>query len=110
MTVLLVEMYVIKPEKQAEFTTYKEKWKKFFVYKEKRPQLFDGVKTYRMFAQMFGGNYGGYVEMWEFENLADCEKFFNRVMQSDYITKLYPEFASLVVPATYSMNIWNSVI
>jgi len=108
MTVFLVETYVIKPEKQAEFVAYKEKWKKFFAF-EKHPQLFKEVKSHKMFAQVLGGNFNGYVEMWEFENIADCEKFFNKVMQSDYTTKLYPEFASLEVPATRSMNIWNSV-
>ena len=59
---------------------------------------------------MLGGNWGGYVEMWEFENLAACEKFFNKIMKSDYMTKLNPQFASLVVPAAYSMNVWNSVM
>jgi len=72
MTVFLVETYVIKLEKQTEFTAYKEKWKKFFA------QLLKELKSYKMFSQMLGGNWGGYVEMWEFENLADCEKFFNK--------------------------------
>ena len=103
MTIFVVETYVVKPEKLAEFTAYKEKWKKFFA------KWLKEVKSYKIFAQFLGGNWGGYVEMWEFENLADCEKFFNRVMQSDYTTKLYPEFASLVVPATYSINVWNPV-
>jgi len=103
MTIFAVETYVVKPEKLAEFTAYKQKWKKFFA------KWLKEVKSYKMFSQFLGGNWGGYVEMWEFENLADCEKFFNRVMQSDYATKLYPEFASLVVPATYSINVWNPV-
>ncbi|MGD0028619.1 MAG: NIPSNAP family protein [Candidatus Bathyarchaeia archaeon] len=103
MTVFLVETYVIKPEEQAEFMAYKKKWKKFFALWLKE------LKSHRMFAQLLGGNYGGYVEMWEFENLADLEKFFNKLMKSDYTTKLYPEFASLTVPATHSMNIWNPV-
>jgi hypothetical protein len=103
MTVFMVETYVVKPEKLSEFTAYKAKWKKFFA------KWLKEVKSYKMFTQLFGGNWGGYVEMWEFENLADCEKFFNRVMQSDYTTKLYPEFASLVVPATYSISAWNPV-
>ena len=30
MSIFLVETYVIKPEKQAEFAAYKKKWKKFF--------------------------------------------------------------------------------
>jgi len=109
MTVFGVEIYVIKPEKQAEFKAYKKKWEKFFEYKEGHIQRFEGVKSYKLFAQMLGGNVGGYVEMWEFENLAALEKFFNKVMQSDYATKLSPEFMNLIVPATYSMNVWNSV-
>ena len=104
MTVFLVENYVIKPDKQLEFLAYKEKWKKFFA------PLLKELKSYKMFAQMFGGNYGGYVEMWEFENLADLEKFFSKVMKSDYMKKFYPEFASLIVPGAYSMSIWNSVM
>jgi hypothetical protein len=110
MTVFAVETYVTKPDKQAEFTAYKKKWKKFFAYKEGHLQSFKEVKYYKMLSQMRGGNWDGYVEMWEFENLADLEKFNNKIMKSDYMTKLYPEFASLVVPGTRSMNIWNSVI
>jgi len=110
MTVFLVETYVIKPEKQAEFAAYKKKWKKFFGYKDGHLQRFKEVKSYKMLAQMLGGNWGGYVEMWEFENLADLEKWMSRMMKSDYMTKLAPEFASLEVPASRSMNIWNPVI
>ena len=106
MTVFLVETYVIKPDKQAEFLAYKKKWDKFFVFKD-RPELFKEVKSHRLLAQLLGGNYGGYVELWEFESLADCERFFGRIMKSDYVTKLYPEFASLIVPGTYMMNTWN---
>jgi hypothetical protein len=47
--------------------------------------------------------------MWEFENMADCDKFFGRIMHSDYTTKLQPEFLALVVPGAYSMSIWNPV-
>ena len=107
MAVFVVEAYVVKPEKQAEFMAYKKKWKKFFVFKEK--PLLKEVKSHRLFAQLFGGNFDGYVELWEFENLADVEKFFNKMMKSDYMTKLAPEFVSLVVPGTRSMSIWSSV-
>jgi hypothetical protein len=50
MTTFLVETYVVKPEKQAEFTAYKKKWKKFFAYKEGRLQRFKEVKSYKIFA------------------------------------------------------------
>ncbi|NWG09519.1 MAG: hypothetical protein HXX80_04320 [Nitrososphaerales archaeon] len=97
MTVFMVETYVIKPEKPADFTTYKNKLSQWI---KKRPELFKEVKSYRMFAQMLGGKWGGHVEMWEFKNLANCEKCFNRVLQSEYKTKYQPEFLSLVAPAT----------
>jgi len=107
MTIFMVETYVVKPEKQAEFTTW---LKKYFAFVEKHPQLFKEVKSYKMFAHMLGGNWGGYVEMWEFENLANCEKCFNRVMQDkQYMTTLYPEAMAFVVAATHSISIWNPV-
>jgi len=106
MTIFMVETYVVRPEKLAEFTSYK---KKLSQWMKKRPELFKEVKSYRMFAHMLGGNWGGYVEMWEFENLADCEKCYSRVLQSEYKTTHQPEFLALVAPATYSINIWNPV-
>jgi hypothetical protein len=45
----------------------------------------------------------------EFENLADVEKGINKLMKSDFMTTLYPEFASLIVAGSYSISIWNSV-
>jgi len=108
MTIFMVETYVVKPEKQAEFVTF---GKKFVEWKEKNAEKFKEVKSWRLFAQMLGGNFGGYVEVWEFENMAECEKCMNRVMQDkDFMTTIYSEFASLIVPATHSVNIWNGVM
>jgi len=107
MPVFMVETYVIKPEKQAEFMAFV---KKYLEWKGKHPQLFKEVKSYKMFAQVLGGNYGGYVEMWEFENMAECEKCMNRVMQdNEFLTAIYLEFTSHIVPATHTINIWQSV-
>ena len=78
MTIFMVETYVIKPGKLADFTAYK---KKVSSWKENHPELFKPVKSYRMFAQVLGDNWGGYVEMWEFQNMADCETWMNIMMQ-----------------------------
>jgi len=106
MTIFMVETYVIKPEKEAEFTAFLKKW---FAYKEKHPQLFKEVKSYKIFAHLLGGNRGGYVEMFEFDNFAELEKWVNRLMQSDFMTTLHPEFMALVAPATDSISLWNPV-
>jgi len=48
--------------------------------------------------------------MWEFENMAECEKCMNRAMQDkEFLTAIYLEFTSHIVPATHSINIWQSV-
>ena len=107
MAVFMVETYVVKPDKQEEF---REFCKKYVEWTKKRPDLFKEVKSWKLFAQVLGGNFGGYVEMWEFENLADGEKAMNRMMQDkEFITTIYSEFANLLVPATHTINIWNSV-
>ena len=104
----MVETYVVKPEKQTEFMAFE---KKFVAWKEKNTKKFKEAKSWRLFAQMLGGNFGGYVEVWEFENLGELEKWMNRVMQDEeFMTKIYLEFANLIVPATHSVNIWNSVM
>ena len=107
MAVFMVETYVVKPDKQEEF---REFGKKYVEWTKKRSDLFKEVKSWKLFAQVLGGNCGGYVEMWEFENLADGEKAMNRMMQDkEFTTTIYSEFASLLVSATHTINIWNSV-
>lgn len=77
---------------------------------KKRPDLFKEVKSWKLFVQVLGGSFGGYVEMWEFDNMADGEKAMNRMMQDkEFMTAIYPEFASLLVPATHTISIWNPV-
>ena len=105
MAVFLVETYVIKPDKLGEFT---ELYKKFEAYMKKRKDLFKEVKSHRIFSQLMGGSWGGYVEMTESESFSDFEKWMNKIMRSDYMKTIYPEFASIEVPGKHTMNTWNS--
>jgi len=99
MAAFKVETYVIKPEKQEEHMALV---KKFVALKEKNPQKSKELKSWKLFAQKFGGNNcGGYVEMSEFENLADVEKFSNRMMQDkEFMTTIVSSFISCTVPAS----------
>ena len=108
MTVFKVETYVIKPEKQEEYMAIIKKW---VAYVKKNKEKCKELKSWRLFAQMLGGNSGGYVEMGEFDSLADFEKIMNRIEQDkEFITTIMSPFMSCIVPGTYSMNIWNSVM
>jgi len=107
MTVFMVETYVVKPEKQEEFMAMIKKW---VAETKKNKEKYKELKSYKLFAQMFGGSRLGYSEMWEFENLADLEKLLNRLMQDKEFQRILSEFVSQIVPATWSINIWNSVM
>jgi hypothetical protein len=104
-TVFVVETYVVKPDKLGE---YAELAKKYVEWTKKRADLFKEVKSWKLFAHLYGGISGGYVEMWEFENLMDYEKAMNRLMQDkEFMTEFYTKVMAMMVPATYSVNVWN---
>jgi hypothetical protein len=106
MAIFKVETYVIKPEKQEEYMAVVKKWAAYIKNKEKCKEL----KSWRLFSQAIGGNTGAYVEMGEFENLANFEKIMNRIEQDkEFITTIMSPWMSCIVPGTYSMNIWKSV-
>jgi len=106
MTIFTVENYILKPDKLGEFLEHRKKWE---AWKQENPELCKEMKSSKFFSQLPTGIIGGYVEMTEFENLAEMEKFTNKLAKSDYMTKFYPDWLNFLVPGTYSMNIWRSV-
>jgi len=103
MAVFKVETYAIKPEKQVEYMAVMKKWA---AYIKKNKQKCKEQKSWRLFCQMFGGTAGGYVEIAEFESLADLEKFTHKVFhgQEKSIAEIVSGFTSSIVPGTYSVN------
>lgn len=107
MTVFLVSTWVVKLDKASEYMAFS---KKYLTWMKERPDLFKEVKSYKVFSNMLGGNYSGGVEMIEFESLSDLEKWLNRyTSDKEHMTKIWPEFAPLVVPETFSSSVWASV-
>jgi hypothetical protein len=97
----------VKPDKLNEFMAFT---KKYLAWMKERPDLFKEVKSYKAFSHMLGGTWGGYVEMIEFESLADLEKWLKRYdSDKEHMTKIWPEFPPLIVPGTFSMNLWTLV-
>lgn len=106
MTIVVQETFVVKPEKQAEFTKL---WKRYFKYVKDNPKLFKEMKWSKSFTQMFGGTYGAHVELMEFNSLADMEKLNNRTMKDPGLMKLYHEMMLLIDPVTYTSNVWTTL-
>jgi hypothetical protein len=106
MTIFWVDSYVIKPDRLSEFT---EVLRRFKAWMKEQPDLFKEVKSYKVFSHMLGGRWGGYVEMFEFESLSEFEKWKNKIAQSEFAKTHLAESASLIVPTSESLDIWNSV-
>jgi len=106
MTIFVVETYVVKPGKQGELMLLLQRMRE---YKKKNPEGFKEMKSKRIFSQMFGGVSGGYVELNEFDSLADAEKYITRTDKDEGFMKLLQEALQFIVPATYSLNVWKAV-
>jgi len=107
MTVLIVETYVVKPGKQREFMSLLQRILK---YKKENPERFKEMKSKKIFSQVFGGISGGYIEMNEFDSMADAEKYMARILKDEGFMKLYQRAKLLLVPATYSLSVWTPVM
>jgi antibiotic biosynthesis monooxygenase (ABM) superfamily enzyme len=106
MTIFLVRTYVVKPDKLGEHVAW---GKKLIALMKKRPYLFKEVKSLKVFSHKYGGNVGGYVAIWKFGSLADSEKWENSFKKNREQMNLKSEFMTLIVPGTYSTNIWEPV-
>ncbi len=106
MSIFVVETYVVKAEKKAEFTPLLNE---FVKYKQDHAQLFDGVISWKLFKQTYGSPTGMYIEIWEYENLAESEKINKRIFDDEGMKKIQSAFHLLIEPATFSANIWSPV-
>ncbi|MBM4444584.1 MAG: hypothetical protein FJ020_04665 [Chloroflexi bacterium] len=106
MSIILVETYMVRHEKQKQFQLSLEE---FIRYKEGHPKLFKGVKSWRLLKKFSGGIANSYVELWEFENLMDMENCSARIFKTRQGKKIQADFYDQIDNATFTRSIWNSV-
>ncbi|MCW4005585.1 MAG: hypothetical protein NWF04_03165 [Candidatus Bathyarchaeota archaeon] len=101
----------MKPEKIDDFSEFA---KKYLRWREKcNPDLYREVKNHLMIDQTIdapdSGSYGGYIEIWEYENLSDCDKCWSRILEDEELmTQVYPEFARFLAPETHSIELLDT--
>jgi len=105
MTILEVETFVVKPEKQGEVMAL---WQKSLEYMKENPEKAKAKST-KIFTQVFGGTFGAYVAMSEYDSIADWEKEYATMMQDETQMKLFKEFQTFIVPGTFSINILSAL-
>jgi len=107
MTVFEVGQWVVKPEKQEEFTKLQ---KRILKHMKDNPKMFKEIKSYKILTQTFGGIYGAYVELVEYDSLADFERSNKRMERDEAFVKMNKEFVLLMEPTTLSSNLWTFVM
>ena len=106
MTILTVDKWMVKPEKQAEHRKLMQKFRKFM---KDNAAMFKGMKPVGEYTQMFGGVSGMYVWLVEYDSLADLEKLNKRMEKDEEAKKLMQEWMPLIDPASVSTNVWTAV-
>jgi hypothetical protein len=106
MTIFLVETYLAKQEKHVEF---QKLLKEFLKFKKENPKVFDGLRSWKLLQQEYGGIGNMYVEMWEFDNLLQMEKCNSRIFDKEEMKRIQEEFFKLIDTSTFSRFLWNTV-
>ena len=106
MSVFVVETYVVRAEKLEDFTPALQE---FLDFKDRNPALFEGLKSWRLLKQEFGGVSDMYVEMWEYENLAEMERVSEQIFADEGMSRIGKGFHQLVEPTSFTAAIWYPV-
>jgi len=105
-TVFLIRTYCVKPDKLKE---HNEWGKRLVSLMKKKPQLFGDVKSMKVFSHKYSGCVGGFTAMWGFETLAHVEGWEKDFSEIPEEMALRSEFMDLIVPGSFSVDIWESV-
>jgi hypothetical protein len=106
MTIFLVETYLAKQEKQVEF---QKLLGEFLRFKKENPNVFEGLRSWKLLQQEYGGVASLYIEMWEFESLPEMEKCNARIFKNKEMKRIQAEFQTLIEHSTFNRFIWNTV-
>jgi hypothetical protein len=106
MAIFRVHAYTVKTERMSDLVGL---YREFGAFVKKRPELFQGMKSWHAYSKLAGGKLGEIVEMAEFEDLGAFETVHEAVARDKEYTTKYAELLQLVIPGTYQREIWNSV-
>ena len=107
MSIVFVLTYGIKDGKRAEYLALMKKYRKIM---KADPKFFEGLISWRLFEQEYGGVAGTYVEMYEFKSMEVMEKS-DRILENKEFKELMREWHKMKdhhTPVTQS--IWNTVV
>jgi hypothetical protein len=100
MTVLVVESYLVKPDKIEQNNALLQKLARLL---KEKPAKFKMVKSYKTYMETFG-TWGYSLEFWEMGDISDWNKIFEMMMKDEELKKFPDEFFSLIIPGTHQLH------
>jgi len=105
MAFVVVWMWVAKPEKQEEHNRMMERYLKWL-----KENPIEEIKSMKVFTQTFGGIYGSYIQLMEYESWTDYEKVQARLSKDKEYMEILQEFMLVIEPAELCIEVWNAVM
>jgi len=103
-SIFWVNQYVLKPEKMGEYVVWS---KKYEAWARGQPELFKEVKSLKAFNQVIGNSMGSFLELWEFESLAEMERWLVKYSSNKEAAVWHQEWMAMIVPETWSSSTWT---
>jgi hypothetical protein len=96
--------YSVSLDRNEEFFAL---YKRISEHMKENAQRFKHIKSHRLFKRSFGGTFGEFVDLWEFESWAEYQEY-EKTYETDKVWgELWAEFMRLVEPSTHS---WTNVV
>lgn len=88
-----VGMYVVPQEKREAFLTLS---KKISDHLKESTLLSEAIKSRRLFTMCMGGTYGKFIDVWEFRNWTDYDRYLKSYEDDPKWSGFWKEFMLLV--------------
>ncbi len=106
MTVLVVETYLVKPDKIEQNNALLQRLAKVL---KSDPKKFSMIKSYKAYTEEFG-TWGNSSEFWEVEDLGTWNKVFEMMMKDPALKSFPEEFFSLIIPGTHQLHVMSQTV
>jgi len=103
-SIFWVHQSVLKPEKTGEYAAW---LKKYEAWTQGQAELFKEVKSVKLLSQVIGNSMGSFLELWEFESLADLERWLVKYSSNKEVAVWHQEWMAMIVPGTWSSSMWT---
>jgi hypothetical protein len=85
--------YSVKHDKREEFLSAMKRMKEHIA---RNRQEFREIKSWRLLTQIYGGTYLSFIDIWEYDSMAACDKFESEWLPGGRLAEFEAVYADLV--------------